>query len=1046
MPWFYCSIVISVSLIIGANSQDPCKDHIVDNSTNVWQRSTGFLALSDTAVRCDRQGFKTGWYRFKSNAGSEMPTSCPPQNACGTNGPIWMNGLHPDTIGQTKTVPVCVRFQSACCKDTFNIDVKKCQEGNEEFYVYNLLPAPGCPESYCIGSETQCPEGKLSPNGFTPGCTDQYPRLSGIPTVTVDQKVLNFTCKFTPQYPNSNAKHQVLWYGAPPNANRKLLKKETLQGTAHQSYLYNKQAEDLTFLSMQDIYCEVHSYFANSATVTDKKRSDFFYAGIKISPQTMILKESDGPKDITFKTTVPITCGPGITSCKLVIEVAQTVKDFVLSFCTVSFDNGGPGQVKTLSVDAKRDFLDDGDKTLKITFSIQRRLRLSEWWINHESIPEVTVNTQDVATGQCQSWGDPHIVPFNEITTYYDHMRVGDYILAKSNARLFEVQTRSFQCGTVACNCAVAVREGDDVMIVDSCRTGIPRARFASTVEPQPGSIMERSTNGKQFTLKFPSGSQVIVDIFRWFAFSDYYWLFTITVLVPPEDYRNTSGLCGNWDQIIPNNNPNTPFNMKSKDGTVYEVAPRTIAPTGFTESWKLSPGTSLFYYRGGPKKCHHKRTHKKCFCDTNAHMNQQINCTANNVVDRPQYNNGNNGFQKLLSPVSEHCGRRRKRRDIGDDEIVLPDDGEDAFYFYDPPQPNGTLPSFPTPNGITEQQADQECDQILRQSDIGKVCLKMIPDLGIDQYKHSCKFDAMVLDDLNAAKFSSLGVLKNECEEKALKNLSLWETGQNGNLQPPQAVGNALCPNDCSGKGKCVNSTCVCDAGYLSTDCSIQTGDKPTLEKVAFNGLCDIRNKDCLRTRVVGKNFVNSPKLACQTNKLKFTTDHGIDTTFNGESTVQKSQLLSFAELTCDIPNVPVDIMFSSTQKGIPVGGFDIRLSNDGNSFTSQSSQFVIYDSKCLICDAASHNCRWKDDSCRVNNYCFANGESHPTDWCKKCVGQNTFTARKDNLAPVFRTSTPYKVFKHARMNFTIPVSDPEQKRTSRQIGVAIFVISEKK
>lgn len=93
----------------------------------------------------------------------------------------------------------------------------------------------------------------------------------------------------------------------------------------------------------------------------------------------------------------------------------------------------------------------------------------------------------------------------------------------------------------------------------------------------------------------------------------------------------------------------------------------------------------------------------------------------------------------------------------------------------------------------------------------------------------------------------------------------------------------------------------------------------------------------------------------------FQFTTDHGIDPTFNGESTVQKSQLLSFAELTCDIPNVPVDIMFSSTQKGIPVGGFDIRLSNDGTSFTSQSSRFVIYDSKCLICDAASHNCRWK-------------------------------------------------------------------------------------
>ena len=45
----------------------------------------------------------------------------------------------------------------------------------------------------------------------------------------------------------------------------------------------------------------------------------------------------------------------------------------------------------------------------------------------------------------------------------------------------------------------MAAREGDDVMVVDMCRDKVPRARFASTVEPQPGSVMEMSPDGKTF-------------------------------------------------------------------------------------------------------------------------------------------------------------------------------------------------------------------------------------------------------------------------------------------------------------------------------------------------------------------------------------------------------------------------------------------------------------------------------------------------------------------------------------------------------------------
>jgi len=60
---------------------------------------------------------------------------------------------------------------------------------------------------------------------------------------------------------------------------------------------------------------------------------------------------------------------------------------------------------------------------------------------------------------------------------------------------------RTFRCRSVSCNCAVAAREGDDVIVVDMCRDNVPRARFASTVQPQEGTRIERNQNGKVFVV-----------------------------------------------------------------------------------------------------------------------------------------------------------------------------------------------------------------------------------------------------------------------------------------------------------------------------------------------------------------------------------------------------------------------------------------------------------------------------------------------------------------------------------------------------------------
>ena len=86
----------------------------------------------------------TGWYRFGGRAGTKLPTSCVPENRCGTNAAGWMNGTHP-TVFEGKVIrKVCYSF-SGCCRYSNNIEVMNCGL----YYIYKLPSSPCSPCRYC---------------------------------------------------------------------------------------------------------------------------------------------------------------------------------------------------------------------------------------------------------------------------------------------------------------------------------------------------------------------------------------------------------------------------------------------------------------------------------------------------------------------------------------------------------------------------------------------------------------------------------------------------------------------------------------------------------------------------------------------------------------------------------------------------------------------------------------------------------------------------------------------------------------------------------
>ena len=94
---------------------------------------------------CDN-GLTNGWYRFKGDAGTRMPTKRVARGKCGTDFPGWLIGIHPTVAEGVAGRQVCFHECPDDCRECSKyIKVKNCTS----YYVYHLGVTPGCPKRYC---------------------------------------------------------------------------------------------------------------------------------------------------------------------------------------------------------------------------------------------------------------------------------------------------------------------------------------------------------------------------------------------------------------------------------------------------------------------------------------------------------------------------------------------------------------------------------------------------------------------------------------------------------------------------------------------------------------------------------------------------------------------------------------------------------------------------------------------------------------------------------------------------------------------------------
>ncbi|XP_056392643.1 uromodulin-like [Hyla sarda] len=116
---------------------DPCSSYTTLNEP--WRS-----ILTSQGDNCDSQ--RTGWYRFTGSGGIRLAESCVPENKCGTEASMWMNGSHPFPNEGIVSFTACAQWDGNCCYWSTIVEVKACPDG---YHVYKLHGTPRCPAAYC---------------------------------------------------------------------------------------------------------------------------------------------------------------------------------------------------------------------------------------------------------------------------------------------------------------------------------------------------------------------------------------------------------------------------------------------------------------------------------------------------------------------------------------------------------------------------------------------------------------------------------------------------------------------------------------------------------------------------------------------------------------------------------------------------------------------------------------------------------------------------------------------------------------------------------
>ncbi|XP_035827995.1 uncharacterized protein LOC118477191 [Aplysia californica] len=715
-----------------------------------------------------------------------------------------------------------------------------------------------------------------------------------------------------------------------------------------------------------DVSCALTACFAENCSTTESppEESNSFTAAIKITDEKVTVTEGMGPATISAESNVPpklLCVGEDPLLCNVFAtvqtnqpepltcpnsdaEVPQLIFPLLEDFpgiteCGVQYSEW-PGIVK-VPVKAALDSLIDGDVTRLVEVAVQVEYNMTVEVLSAIGKKEVLIIDNDSAT-LCASVNDPHMTSFDGRT--YDVYLEGEFILYQHSSMMYEVHSFYRKCNKnrAACNCAVTVKSGDDVILIDRCgaKSGTSsqplEVKILKNGELTPNTRVVQLLEGRKYKVILPTGTEVKVNVA-----SDF-----LNVWIQPSaaDFNSSRGLCGTY-------NKESDDDLTLPSGSIYPGDERQ--PNSFSLSWRVNASQS--HYRGvcAESDAPLRNLSIVCQCSVNG-----TSCIPDLGVSRclPSGDNPNKNGQgvdvtsSLLNSSVQSSGCNNLEQFEYEEDYV-----------------SGNF-SWPTPSGWEEENATDFCVKFLMKSEIGFKCANKF-SVDFNRTVRGCVSDIQIMDDTVYA-IQALTSLLEQCLSSISRTVEFWI-----DMKPDTEFLNLLCPEDCNGNGKCTNGLCVCEKDYGGVDCSVDLTVAPDLAVLLPSVSCDVKDEDCSEIILIGGPFVNSNSLICIFQQIDYFDGISYSERENGTYLVQAS-FTTYERIECRLPFI---------------GSFTVKVENS-LGVVSQTIVRQVYNSECFSsCD--DKRCVLEPKYCFIDNECYRVNEINSDDVDLVCDPQKSLS-----------------------------------------------------